>query len=149
MSTDDTRSWGQRISGKCPACGSNDSLFVAVGGHATCSIDKCPNPTMLADILLGEIPFPSQDKTLGELVAWLDADPGNTVEWWSMMSGEWAPASISARRTLANHPDWAGIPQPGYRCATRTPSLEDLLTADDEPDDATILAAFYAERGVK
>ena len=148
MSTDDTPSWGQTIAGKCPACGSS-SLFVAMGGHATCALIGCPNPTMLADILLGEIPFPNQAKTLGELVAWLDADPDNTVEWWYIVANGWLNYSTAIRETLANHPEWANTPQPGYRCATRTLSLTDLLTADDEPDDATILAAFYAERGAK
>ena len=132
MSTDDTPSWGQTIAGKCPACGSS-SLFVAMGGHATCALIGCPN----------------QAKTLGELVAWLDADPDNTVEWWYIVANGWLNYSTAIRETLANHPEWANTPQPGYRCATRTLSLTDLLTADDEPDDTTILAAFYAERGAK
>lgn len=38
----------KRLQGKCPACGSN-SLFIASGGWATCSISDCPNPTLASD----------------------------------------------------------------------------------------------------
>lgn len=38
------------VRGRCPACG-NRSLFVGAGGWLTCSIDRCPNPTAIADIL--------------------------------------------------------------------------------------------------
>jgi len=44
--------WGQRVAGRCPACG-NSTLFVAKGQHITCSLDVCPDPTMVADFLLG------------------------------------------------------------------------------------------------
>lgn len=57
MSTSDechTEGWGQRVSGRCPACGSS-SLFVAVGGHVTCGLIECRQPTVVADFLLGEI----------------------------------------------------------------------------------------------
>lgn len=40
-----------RVSGTCPACGSRGSLFVAQGGHITCSLDRCPDPGVVADLL--------------------------------------------------------------------------------------------------
>lgn len=39
------------VSGRCPACGMA-SLFLAVGGHVTCSNLSCSNPTKIADDLL-------------------------------------------------------------------------------------------------
>ncbi len=39
------------VTGRCPACGHSGSLFLAEGGYATCSIDKCPDPTAVADLL--------------------------------------------------------------------------------------------------
>lgn len=47
--------WGQRVAGRCPACGRNNTLFVAAGQHITCSYLPCPNPTAVADFLLGEV----------------------------------------------------------------------------------------------
>lgn len=41
------------IAGRCPACGSR-SLFLAVGGHPTCSIIGCTDPTAVADALCGD-----------------------------------------------------------------------------------------------
>lgn len=43
-------SWGNEVSGRCPACG-NRSMFVAVGGHVTCSIADCTDPCAAADLL--------------------------------------------------------------------------------------------------
>lgn len=40
-----------KVAGRCPACGSDGTLFVASGDHITCSLDKCPNPTFVADLL--------------------------------------------------------------------------------------------------
>lgn len=40
-----------RIQGRCPM-GCGDTLFVGSGGYITCSLDKCPNPTAVADLLL-------------------------------------------------------------------------------------------------
>lgn len=40
-----------RVHGRCPACGSTGTLFVADGGHVTCSLDRCPDPGKLADLL--------------------------------------------------------------------------------------------------
>ena len=46
--------WGfPKVAGKCPACGSA-SLFLAVGGHVTCSVIGCPNPCEVADLLTAE-----------------------------------------------------------------------------------------------
>ena len=47
----DPDGWGNRVSGRCPACGSS-SLFVEVGGHITCARAGCPDPTAVADQLL-------------------------------------------------------------------------------------------------
>ena len=46
--------WGQRVAGRCPSCGTS-SLFVAAGQHITCGLIECPNPTKVADFLLGEV----------------------------------------------------------------------------------------------
>lgn len=43
--------WGNRVTGRCFACGRDGTLFVAFGGHITCSLDVCPNPTAVADFL--------------------------------------------------------------------------------------------------
>lgn len=45
--------WGNKVAGVCPACGRDGFLFVAVGGYITCSIAECPNPTAVADLLIG------------------------------------------------------------------------------------------------
>ena len=47
----DNREWGNAVTGVCPACGSAGTLFVAVGGYITCSLDVCPDPTKVADDL--------------------------------------------------------------------------------------------------
>lgn len=39
-----------QIKGYCPM-GCGDTLFVASGGYITCSWEKCPNPTAVADLL--------------------------------------------------------------------------------------------------
>jgi hypothetical protein len=44
--------WGNRVAGRCPAC-NGSTLFVAVGGHVTCSLVDCPDPTLVADFLDG------------------------------------------------------------------------------------------------
>ena len=71
----------------------------------------------------------NRDKTLGELVAWLDADPCNTVEWWYILANGWLNYSTAIRQALANHPEWADTPQPGYRTARRAPTLAALIAA--------------------
>ncbi|MET9445330.1 hypothetical protein [Streptomyces sp. NPDC006610] len=40
------------VQGRCPACGGN-SLFLADGGHVTCSRLDCPNPSTADDLLHG------------------------------------------------------------------------------------------------
>jgi hypothetical protein len=47
----DRGSWGNWVKGYCPACNSRGTMFVASGGYLTCSLDVCPNPTLLADLL--------------------------------------------------------------------------------------------------
>jgi hypothetical protein len=42
-----------KVAGRCPSCGSTNLLFVGVGGHVTCSLDSCPNPSAAADLLAG------------------------------------------------------------------------------------------------
>lgn len=51
--------WGNRVTGRCPACGSDGSLFVAYGGYITCRLDVCSNPTAVADLLLPPPPSPT------------------------------------------------------------------------------------------
>jgi hypothetical protein len=46
-----TRTWGNWVKGYCPACGSKGTMFVASGQYITCSLDVCPNPTLLAGLL--------------------------------------------------------------------------------------------------
>lgn len=38
------------VQGYCPM-GCGRTLFLGSGGYITCSLDKCPNPTALADLL--------------------------------------------------------------------------------------------------
>lgn len=38
------------VAGVCPACGSR-SLFLASGGHVTCRIVDCPNPSAVDELL--------------------------------------------------------------------------------------------------
>jgi hypothetical protein len=40
-----------RVEGRCPACGSTGTLFVGQGGYITCSLDRCPDPGVVADLL--------------------------------------------------------------------------------------------------
>ncbi len=40
-----------KVTGRCPACGSDGTLFVASGDYITCSLDKCPNPSLVSDWL--------------------------------------------------------------------------------------------------
>lgn len=40
-----------KVAGRCPACGSDGTLFVADGDYITCSLDKCPDPTLVTDFL--------------------------------------------------------------------------------------------------
>jgi hypothetical protein len=46
------------VQGRCPACG-RASLFLGNGGHVTCSIIDCPNPSEADDLLHGEEPAPA------------------------------------------------------------------------------------------
>ena len=39
-----------RVQGYCPSCG-GESLFLALGGHVTCSRLDCPNPVRVSDWL--------------------------------------------------------------------------------------------------
>lgn len=43
------------VQGRCPACG-HASLFLGNGGHVTCSIIDCPNPSLADEQLHGEQP---------------------------------------------------------------------------------------------
>lgn len=43
------------VTGTCPACGLSGTLFLAVGGHVTCSSLSCPDPCRVADSLLGRL----------------------------------------------------------------------------------------------
>lgn len=43
------------VRGNCPACG-RASLFLGAGGHVTCSIIDCPNPSAADEQLHGEQP---------------------------------------------------------------------------------------------
>lgn len=43
------------VQGRCPACG-RASLFLGNGGHVTCSIIDCPNPSLADEQLHGEQP---------------------------------------------------------------------------------------------
>ena len=45
------RSWGNWVAGYCPACNSNGTMFVGSGGYITCSLIKCPNPTLMSELL--------------------------------------------------------------------------------------------------
>lgn len=49
--------WGQKVAGRCPACGSSGTLFVAAGQHVTCSLSKCPDPSLVGDFL--DMPGPA------------------------------------------------------------------------------------------
>lgn len=49
------------IEGRCPACGSYGTLFVAEGGHVTCSLVNCANPTAVADALERQTPDGSDE----------------------------------------------------------------------------------------
>lgn len=40
----------QTVQGRCPACG-NSLLFLGEGGHVTCSLDECPNPSAADELL--------------------------------------------------------------------------------------------------
>ncbi|MFB8182611.1 hypothetical protein ACFC8N_42810 [Streptomyces sp. NPDC055966] len=42
------------VQGRCPACGTT-SLLVGDGGHVTCSLDVCPNPSAVDELLHGDI----------------------------------------------------------------------------------------------
>ena len=46
--------WGfPHVAGNCPSCGAA-SLFLAVGGHVTCSVIGCADPCMVDDWLHGK-----------------------------------------------------------------------------------------------
>ncbi len=48
--------WGfPQVVGRCPACGTA-SLFLAVGGHITCSVIACPDPCAAGDLLNRDLP---------------------------------------------------------------------------------------------
>lgn len=41
---------GASVQGYCPACGSG-SLFLGTRGYVTCSVNDCPRPTAVSDLL--------------------------------------------------------------------------------------------------
>lgn len=102
------REWGNTVSGRCPACKSNGTLFVAVGGHITCSLDVCPNPTIVADVLLGE--RASFDEPTSRSVSevqveaaaraacneWVGSDDFDHVDMAPSMRGKWRRVALAA-----------------------------------------------------
>ena len=44
------------VKGRCPACGLNNTLFLAEGGWVTCSWLKCPDPSSASDALRANVP---------------------------------------------------------------------------------------------
>lgn len=69
----------QTVQGRCPACG-NTLLFLADGGHVTCSLDTCPNPSAADDVLHG-----SQQKALEQAQADV-AELGRSVVEWAALA---------------------------------------------------------------
>jgi hypothetical protein len=41
----------EKVRGKCPM-GCGETLFLGSGGYVTCSLDRCPNPTAMCDVML-------------------------------------------------------------------------------------------------
>lgn len=75
------------VAGRCPACGSNGTLFLGSGGYVTCSVSYCPNPSAAADLLL---PTPA---TVTEQV---EVKPGDVVE--SRAAGDRCRGPVTSAR---------------------------------------------------
>ena len=84
----DPDGWGNRVSGRCPACGGS-SLFVAVGGHVTCARADCPAPTAVADQLLANGSVPRVPSAGAKAMRWvhLAYDAGWRISL--AFDGEW------------------------------------------------------------
>lgn len=65
------------VQGRCPAC-RGKHLFLGEGGHVTCSLIGCPNPTAADDLLNGPT------NTLGARIGWF----ANTSH---EQPGKWQP----------------------------------------------------------
>lgn len=70
--------------------------------------------------------LPAPPPTLAEIVERLNEDGGG-VEQWSPWGGRYIGTGARRyyyRRLLEEHPEWADIPQPGYRLIPREPEPE-------------------------
>ncbi|MET7437007.1 DUF6085 family protein [Streptomyces sp. NPDC005496] len=65
-----------QVQGRCPACG-RASLFLGHGGHVTCSIIDCPNPSAADDLLHGEQPATAATQATDH-----DNEGGPPVQCW-------------------------------------------------------------------
>lgn len=97
----------ERISTPCPACGSG-SLFVGSGGHLTCAVLQCPEPSPQSEInnlraaiedgLLTLVAIASQPATAGRL--WADNPTlGATLARMRKALRQLEPADPLARRS--------------------------------------------------
>lgn len=66
------------IAGRCPACGSDGTLFLGSGGYVTCSVGDCPNPGAAYDLLAGEETTKPDDPREG--FPGMDVDPHELAE---------------------------------------------------------------------
>jgi hypothetical protein len=74
---------GDKVQGRCPACGTA-LLALGSGGYVVCTLDKCPDPSAVSDLLLGA----------GNRGLAITRDG----VWWVALSGRW-------RRTMADLTD--------------------------------------------
>lgn len=78
-----------RVQGRCPACG-GEALFLADGGHVTCSRLDCADPSRIGDLLqrptyhileLGETHW-AVEHAITCFPKLLDCDIYQRVSWW-------------------------------------------------------------------
>ena len=65
----DTKAWGQKVQGRCPACG-EQSLFLGDHGYVTCAILECPKPHAAVSFLNQGLFATDVDADVRALVVW-------------------------------------------------------------------------------
>ena len=65
----DTKAWGQKVQGRCPACGAQ-SLFLGDHGYVTCAIPECPKPHAAVSLLNQGLFATDVDADVRALVVW-------------------------------------------------------------------------------
>lgn len=131
-----------RVAGVCPGCGLQ-SLFLADGGHVTCSSLDCPVPCAADEALYDgrALTFDTlREANTSRKVRWHgEADEWSGADWSNAMCGE-AGEAANVVKKLRRHETRTGA-------SYNTPDVEQLLPAlAEELADVVTYADLLADK---